>query len=1084
MKTPSTIPLLFEEKVNQMPEAIAIIFGDISITYAELNTKVNQLAHYLKEKGVTTESHVALSMERSINVHIIILAILKAGGAYVPLDSSHPEERLLLELKDNNTPLLIITSNLEEKFINYPGPCIFIDKVIHEMNKQPINNPESVITPQNLAYIIYTSGSTGVPKGVLIEHTSVINYSLWFAEYCGCQLQQYIDFSSSYIFDMAVTTSIVPLLIGLTIVICSNEIKENTKNYLHYLKNNRINTIKITPSFLKILLYELKNNFIALPDLKTIILGGENLSAADCLAWLTLYPKHILFNEYGPTEATVGISQYKICYENCSNFGVNIPIGKIGPHMSAYILDENLQQVPDGVTGELYIGGICLARGYLNQPELTQKQFITVPIGKNNERLYKTGDLCRRLPNGVFEYLGRIGAEIKIRGYRIDPREIEQHLIKHPAIQTAVVIARKDHRQEEQLIAYYLLKNGKLVLNESELRLYLQEYFPHYMIPSAFVHLTALPLTANGKLDLAELPLPKHLSSEYLAPNSVLEKTLVAIWSEELGIERVGRNDNFFELGGHSLSAARILTEIRNKLEIDLELHDFYVSCNIEKLATLIHSKKTIKKYSIPESKPVLKIDYHSTYFPLSDFQFIFWVSNIFAPKTRKLNIQSRKRVHGRIDVNALNYALQEVLKRHEVLLYCQLKFRPLQYIQQKQPFSVQVEDLTKLTPEEKKLILEASIVQLANHYPWKENSPSLIAKLFYLENESSELQLCMPHIIADEISLEILFKDLSQFYLAYNKQSAMVASKETKPFKYYIFNEQQYYKQHLDRDILFWKNYLKDTNLFTFPAVHIVKTSPSIEFSYSTYLEVPEAGIDKLYQFCKFHQVSIIDGLCAVLALALFHCCMNDSYRFSPFVINVVKSTREGEYNDTIGCFLKQEPVKIDLHNKVNLASLSQQIHQSLLETSSYNQSPSLVKLACLGEFNKQNKIKNSLMNFLTYVYTKLARIPTWNSKILYWCTRLSSFKKSKDFFINLNLNNYFLESKKESYDATMFGLKTDSITYSKNDLLSIESVLDVSFIRNERDVPYVVISANLTPIFRKQLAEKIIQIMLMAGD
>ncbi|NNM59116.1 MAG: amino acid adenylation domain-containing protein [Legionellales bacterium] len=1083
MKTSTTIPILFEEKVEQMPEAIAIIFGNVSITYAELNTKVNQLAHYLIEKGVTTESHVALSMERSINVLITILAILKAGGAYVPLDSSHPKERLLLELKDNNTPLLIITSNVQKKFIDYAGSCILIDKVINEINKQPSNNPDSVITPQNLAYVIYTSGSTGVPKGVLIEHKSVINYSFWFAEYCDCQLQQYIDFSSSYIFDMALTTSIVPLLIGLTIVICSNDIKENTKHYFDYLKNNRINTIKITPSYFKLLLYELNNNFITLPDLKTIILGGENLSTADCISWLTLYPKHILFNEYGPTEATVAVSQYKVCYENCSNLGVNIPIGKIGPYMSAYILDENLHQVPDGATGELYIGGICLARGYLNQLDLTQKQFITAPVGKeNNERLYKTGDLCLRLPNGVFEYLGRIGSEVKIRGYRVDLMEIEQYLMKHPAIQAALVISRKDHRQEEQLIAYYLLKNVSIVLSESELRQYHKKYFPHYMIPSAFVLLTAFPLTANGKLDHAELPMPKHLTNEYyLAPSSALEKKLTSIWSDELGISRIGLNDNFFELGGNSLSAERILSEIRNKLETDIELHDFYVYSSIEKLCTLINSSKNISENSKHLRIPLRTKDNNLAYFPLSDFQFLLWMSDTFAPKTKKINIMSRKRMQGRLDVAALTYAFEAVFKYHEVLFYRLLKFRPLQCLQKKQPFSVIIEDITKLTQQEKQLTLEASMEQLTKHYPWDKNTPLLIAKLFYLENEICELQICMPHIISDEVSLDILFTDLSQFYLFYHKRSVTLQRKESKPFKDYILNEQHYFQQYLDRDIIFWKNYLKDTNLFTFSAAHVVKIPKSFEFSYSTYLDVPESGLDNLHQFCKRHQVSIMDGLCAVLALALSHCCNHGNNKFPPFVINIVKSTRESPYNDTIGCFLRQEPVKIDLDSEVTLTSLSKQIHQSRIETSLYQQCSSLVKFACIGTFKKQHGIKNSLISLLTYFYTKIARISAWNSKIFHLCERLSSFKQANNFLININVSSYFLEKKKEENDDTLFGLKTESIKLVQNDLLSIESVLEVSFIRSERqNTPYIVISANLTPTFRKQLAEQIIQTMI----
>ena len=435
-----------------------------------------------------------------------------------------------------------------------------------KISKQPTHPLNLVVTPEQVAYIIYTSGSTGKPKGVLIEHRSVVNYGKWLADYCCCQPQNRIDFSSNYIFDMAVTTSIVPLMLGLTIVICQDEIKKETRHFINHLDQNNINIVKITPSYFKVLLQEVTNNYLPLPHLTSIILGGENLPTIDCAAWLDIYPEHILFNEYGPTETTVAVSQYQVCHASLSNLGSSVPIGKMGPNMDGYILNNDNSLVLEGEIGELHIGGVCLARGYLNQPEFTEKKFIKhFFINDNNARLYKTGDLCRQLPDGGLEYMGRIDHQLKIRGFRVEPGEIEKSLATHPAIQDVVVLAQKDDH-DEKLIAYYIGNDTHRPPNVNQLHQYLKAYLPDYMIPMAFVRVNAFPLTANGKLDRHALPIPRFTTNQhYLAPSTPLEKILADIWSEELGLKLVGIEDNFFELGGHSLSAARIIISSSRK---------------------------------------------------------------------------------------------------------------------------------------------------------------------------------------------------------------------------------------------------------------------------------------------------------------------------------------------------------------------------------------------------------------------------------------------------------------------------------------------------------------------------------------
>ena len=342
-------------------------------------------------------------------------------------------------------------------------------------------------------------------------------------------------------------------MLGLTIVICKDELKKEARRYLKYLADKKINIIKITPSYFKLLLQEVNNKYIPLPDLETIILGGEQLSSKDCKSWLSRYPKHTLFNEYGPTEATVAVSQYKIANTHIRSLEDRVPIGKPGPNMECLILDSNNKPVKKGEIGELHVGGLCVARGYLNKPELTKDKFIENPSNSAySARLYKTGDLCRERPDGMLEFIGRIDDQIKIRGFRIELEEIEKCLANHPAIEGVAIALRYNNLNEKQLIAYFILKGADIPPTNHELRKFLMAQLPDYMIPSAFVRIDKFPLTPNGKLDRSSLPLPQFSSSEqYQKPRTAIERRLLKIWSKELGIPRIGIEDDFFELGGN-----------------------------------------------------------------------------------------------------------------------------------------------------------------------------------------------------------------------------------------------------------------------------------------------------------------------------------------------------------------------------------------------------------------------------------------------------------------------------------------------------------------------------------------------------
>ena len=1079
MDIQNTIHGLFENQTEKTPNNIAAIYEGQFQTYEELNQNANQLAHYLRELGVEPNTQVALCMDRSIDLLIALFAILKSGGSYVPLDPLHPEARLMNTLTDSNVRLVLTSCKHEDKLISYPGTLIAIDSHESEIKKQPTSNP-GIDTPSDLlAYIIYTSGSTGQPKGVLIEHKSVINYCHWFAQYTSCQPNQRVDFSSNYIFDMAVTTSLVPLMLGLTIVISHDKVNKGPRHYLKYLAANSVNLIKMTPSYFKVLLHEVQTNPCDLPHLKNIILGGENLPTSDCASWLKMYPEHILFNEYGPTEATVAVSQHKICQSNIDSLGTNVPIGQAGPNIFCYVLDAENNPVPDGEVGELFIGGVCLARGYLNQPVLTDKAFVRNPYTQSHtDRLYKTGDLCRRLPNDVIEYIGRIDHQIKIRGFRIEPGEVERCLIRHPNIKDAVVLVQQDDL-DQKLIAYYIVNHHQREPSDSAIHQYLETHLPDYMIPSSCVKIDSFPLTANGKLDRHALPIPKFISNHiYLAPTTTLERTLAEIWSEELGHELIGIEDNFFELGGHSLSAARIISKINSTLKKDITLRDFYEAATIKSLIPLLYSAQNIDDISAPTSKTETDDD---TILPFSDFQLLLWLSNTFEPRVKRMNIVARKRLQGRLDNSALTFAFTALFKKHEIFFSQILKTRPAARLIKSIPFTIVEKNIESLSLKNSELLLESSMNGLLNHHSWKKNNPLIFVKLFHLANGEDELQVCIPHMISDDLCLDIVYADLSTFYLLYNDQFNLDTIQVDKWFRYYQFHEQQQAISYLNRDMQFWKNYLKDVSLLTIPSEFIVKNMKASGFAYSTYAELPEPGLKRIQKFCAINQISINDGLCAILGLALIRCVDQFGENNQNIYINIVKCARENQlYDHTVGCFLRLEPIKLGLNRKATLLGLAKQIHQTRIDTSAYQQSPALVKVAHIGELRKQNNtIKKYGLGALIYLYTLLFRTPSIERKTLGFCHRITSLKKLKSFVVNINVHRSFI-SKEQKNPSELFGLKTKKTKTNQHDQIQIDQFLDICFQRDpNHNTPYVVISANLTPAFRQMIAKEMIQII-----
>ncbi len=676
---------LFEMQVEQSPDSVAVVFekqeNEFSeqsfgehidenvhnfLTYQQLNHRANQLAHYLQTIGTGPEVLVGLCVERSLLAIVGILGILKAGGAYLPLDPNYPKERLAFMLEDSQASILLTQKHLVNFLPAKEARIICLDSDWQTIiAPQSSANPNSKVTPDNLAYVIYTSGSTGKPKGVLIPHAGIGNLAQEQIRIFDIQANSRVLQFASLSFDASVSEIFMALLAGATLVLATRDTLMPGRALLKLLRQQRITTVTLPPSALAVLPVE------ELPDLRSLIVAGEACPGELINRWASAGRR--FFNAYGPTEATVCTT-----IAECTPGIGKPPIGYPIANKQVYLLDEQLKPVDIGVPGEIYIGGLGLARGYLNRPELTAEKFI-YQENFPTTRLYKTGDLGRYLPDGSLEFLGRIDEQVKIRGHRIELGEIEAVLGQHPSVRQAAVTAREDIPGKKRLVAYVvpnsdredwevenLLPSSKLV---SELRNFLQEKLPDYMVPDRFMLLAALPITPNGKVDRKALPAPDtsrpELAQKYIPPRTPLEKSLAEIWAEVLGIELVGIEDNFLELGGQSLLAITIVSRIRDKYQVDLPMRSLFDSPTIAQLARQIETLSH-KQPGQQEVPPIVPVSRHQN-LPLAFSQQRLWFFEQLVPKTAVSNDAAEIRLPGLQDIAALEKSFNEIIRRHEI---------------------------------------------------------------------------------------------------------------------------------------------------------------------------------------------------------------------------------------------------------------------------------------------------------------------------------------------------------------------------------------------------------------------------------
>ena len=946
---------LFEAQVERSPSSVAVVFEGEQLTYLQLNAKANQLAHHLQSLGVEPDVPVGICVERSIEMVVGILGILKAGGAYVPLDRSYPQERIAFMLENAQVRVLLTQRQLIESLPLHQASLICLDTDWEVIARQSEENPAIGVTPDNLAYVIYTSGSTGKPKGVTMSHHSLSNLIQWQVENSTASIGTKTLQFSPISFDVSFQEIFSTWCAGGTLVLILEEIRRDPVQLLRFLASEEIARMFL-PFVALQQLAEVADGHEAVPtSLREVITAGEQLKITRQIAnWFSKLKNCTLYNQYGPSESHV-VTAFTLT-DSPSYWPALPPIGRPIANTQIHILDAQLQPVPIGVPGELYIGGIALAVCYLNRPDLTDQRFISNPFtNKPRERLYKTGDKARYLPSGNIEFLGRIDYQVKIRGFRIELGEVEAMLAQHPQVQEAVVICREDIPGNKYLAAYLVAKVEALSSASpptiSELRSFLKAKLPDYMVPGAFVFLEAMPLTPNGKVDRRALPAPdssrRELEDKFVAPSTPTEEIVAAIWAEVLGLQQVGINDNFFELGGHSLLATQIISRIREAFFIELPLRHLFEAPTIASLshsietAQLAGSQKpssgSVALDTLPSFVPAAR-DIH---IPLSFAQQAIWYFQQLYPDSCTYNISITLRFTGALSPKVLEKSINEIIRRHEILrtTFPIKEKQPVQVIAQSLTLPLKIVDLQDLPLEER----EASAIRLSaqedQHHFDLACGPLIKTTLLRLAPQEHWLLITMHHIITDGWSYGILLQELGTLYNAFS--NGLPSPLPEVPFQYADFTvwEQKWLNEGvLAHQLSYWQRKLADlpTSLDLLPADQPHNSNNSRRASFYS-LVLPSSLVASINALSRSQGITAFVIILTALKILLF----NWSRQTDIIVVATTANRSTPAIENMMGCFINDVILRTQFDNFQTGVTLLEKVNQTVREAIAHQEIP-----------------------------------------------------------------------------------------------------------------------------------------------
>lgn len=970
-----TIHALFEEVAEKWPDKDAVIYDGKALTYRELNERANSIARLLREKGAKQNTVIGIMVERSLHTVTGILGILKAGAAYLPLDCGLPKERAAFILSDSGANILLTHQNLAH---DLQCKVERIDIGNEEIYQGHVPNPEEINKPTDLAYIIYTSGTTGNPKGVMIEHINVVRLLFNDKFQFSFGPSDIWTLFHSFSFDFSVWEIFGSLLYGGKLVIVPKDITKDPQEFLKLLKKEKVTVLNQVPTAFAQLAQKEMDCVGSDLNIRYVIFGGEALKPEILREWKEKYPKAKLVNMYGITETTVHVT-----YKEITQTGINENVSNIGtpiPTTTTYILDRNMKLLPIGVVGELYVGGDGVARGYLNRPELMAERFVQNPY-KSGERLYKSGDLARRLPNGDMEYAGRIDHQVKIRGYRIELGEIENRLLTYKEITEAAVIDTADINGNRHLCAY-IVTDGDLEIDM--LRKYLMNNLPDYMVPAYFVILDSLPVTDNGKLDRKYLPNPElgGAAEEYSEPKNELEDTLLHIWEEVLQTDVLGVHSNFFGNGGDSIKAITLVSRVNKALGTSTKVKDLYLNPTVRELAMSISTNagnsvlkeldkglviiEDLKREVVASSSSLLSEDYEDFY-PLSQIQQGMVFYSMLKPEEPLYHDQFTYTIRfDKFDERVL-YKTVNILMQENPILRTTFRVNNLgqsiQIVHKELSIKDMVEDISYLQKKEQEEFIRAYMQRdLKDKFRFDKDLLWRI-KIFRLNSGICCIVLSFQHAVLDGWSVATFSSKFAKIY------SFLITGKE-----YRVRNLKSSYKDYVaiclsrrtsEGTVQFWKRtlegYTRNKLPFNFSGKRIDNVNTSKVYRQSIDSEL----VDKLEHVAKELKCTLKD-ICLCAYIYLMAVITTDDDIVTGLVTHDRPAIEDSE--KVLGCFLNTIPVRVKINRKINKFTLLNEVKKYLNEAKAHE--VFLADIAhMIGEANNMdNPIFDTLFNYTDF--------------------------------------------------------------------------------------------------------------------
>jgi amino acid adenylation domain-containing protein len=921
---------LIHEQVERRPEAVAVVYGQREISYKELNSRANRLANYLKSRGLGPEQVVGVMVSRSVEMVVALLGVMKAGAAYLPLDADYPGQRLSYIMQDAKASLLLTEQSYANHLPEHNAEVIYIDTNRELIAQESDADLVTQVTSRNLVYVIYTSGSTGAPKGAMLTHAGIVNCLCWMQETYGLDATDRFLMRTSLNFDPSVWELFWPLWVGGTVILAEQQRRQDLDYLTELIEEREVTSAYFIPSMLRAFLDESRRGTCR--SLKRVICGGESLSIETAYQFFDKLDAEF-HHSYGPTETSIAATEWTCRRESKRQIA---PIGKPLGNIQVYILDALMQPGPVGVRGELYIGGICVGRGYLNHADLTAERFAPDLFSVDpGARFYKTGDLARHLPDGEIEFCGRLDNQVKLRGVRIELGEIEAALLGFPRIRESAVVAREDERGEKRLVAYVV---GEGEVNAGELREYLLGKLPEYMTPGAYVMLESLPLTPNGKLDRRALPEPESEASglEAAAPRSTAEEMVAGIFADVLGLERVGIDESFFDLGGHSLLSTQVVSRVRSVFGVKIELRSLFEGPTVRKLAQQVES--ALQRGRIITSPAPRRID-RSQSIPLSFAQQRLWFNDQLEPGSALYNVSTAMLLDGHLDMATLERCLQEIVRRHEALRtsFSQGPEGPAQVISESCQIELQALDLSPLAADERMKVAKRMASEEARTGFDLGRGPLLRVKVLKLEEERHVALLTMHHIVSDGWSMGILIREVGALYRAYSAGER--SPLEELPIQYADFAVWQ--REYLTGDVMeeevgYWKERLKDAAELELPTDYARPAAPSYRGGRER-VEIEKKLNDGLRKLSQRAGATLFMTLMAAFKTLLMRYSGEEDVSVGTAVANRTRKEVEG----LIGFFVNTLVMRTDLKGNPSFRELIEREREVALGAYAHQEAP-----------------------------------------------------------------------------------------------------------------------------------------------